>query len=237
MAMRLRRRVLPFFVSLCAIIAGGALLSRPAFGWDEYSRTSHQRTRLFSTGTLTINTRVGDLHIEGWDDPYVEVEAEKVVRAGSKQKADALYDQVGVLLEGQDKQVVLRTTYPPRSLRRPFRGESQLTVNLRIKMPYDAALSLKCVDGDVRIRGLVGRQQIVVNYGDVEIDVPDVWNLRSLDARAFLGYVQSDLHGGMNEDAAGLRKRTSFFNSNGTQQISVRVRMGGVFIYGGGDDY
>jgi len=229
--MHLRRLLFPFLSILsCTVV--GTVLSRPAFGWDEYSRTSHQRTRLFSTGTLTIDTRVGDLHIEGWDDPYVEVEAEKVVRAGSKAKADVLYDQIGVLLEGQDKQVVLRTTYPSRRLWRPFRGESQLTVNLRVKMPYDAALSLKCVDGDVRIRGLTGRQQIRVNYGDVEIDVPDVDNLRLLDARALLGYVQSDLHGGMETNSAGWGKRTSFVNSSGKQEITVRVRMGGVFIYG-----
>jgi len=223
---------LPFLLSLCAFTVGGTVFCGPAFGWEEYSRTSHQRTRLFSTGTLTIDTRVGDLHIEGWDDPYVEVEEEKVVRANSKGKADLLYGRIQVLLEGQDKQVVLRTTYPPRRLWRPFRGESQLTVNLRVKMPYDAGLSLKCVDGDVRIRGLVGRQQIRVNYGDVEIDVPDVYNLRSLDARALLGYVQSDLHGGMNQDSSGFGKRTSFQNSSGTQEITVRVRMGGVFIYG-----
>jgi len=88
------------------------------------------------------------------------------------------------------------------------------------------------VDGDVRIRGLAGRQQIRVNYGDVEIDVPDVDNLRLLDARALLGYVQSDLHGGMEQNSAGWGKRTSFVNSSGTQEITVRVRMGGVFIYG-----
>jgi hypothetical protein len=230
--MGLRRGLFPLFLSLCAFTVGGTVFCRSAFGWEEYSRTSHQRARLFSTGTLTIDTRVGDLHIEGWDDPYVEVEEEKVVRANSKGKADQLYGQIQVLLEGQDKQVVLRTTYPSRRLWRPFRGESQLTVNLRVKMPYDAGLSLKCVDGDVRIRGLVGRQQIRVNYGDVEIDVPDVDNLRLLDARALLGYVQSDLHGGMNQDSAGFGKRASFWNRNGTQEITVRVRMGGVFIYG-----
>jgi len=235
--MGFRRLVLPFFSSLGLFVLAATIPCGSAFAWEEYSRTTHQRTRLFSTGTLTIDTRVGDLHIEGWDDPYVEVEVEKVVRAGSKQKADVLYDQIGVILEGQDKQVTLRTTYPPRSLRRPFRGESQLTVNFRVKMPYDAALFLKCVDGDVSIRGLAGRQQILVNYGDVEIDVPDVWNLRSLDAKAFLGYVQSDLHGGMDQDSIGLGKRTSFWNRNGRQEIKVRVRMGGVFIYGDDDEY
>jgi hypothetical protein len=216
----------------CALC--GPILCGSAFGSDEYSQISHHSTRLFSTGTLTINTRVGDLQIEGWDEPHVEVEAEKVVRASSPVKANLLYDQVKILLEGRDKQVLLHTVYPSRRLWRPFRGESKLTVNLRVKMPYDASLVLRCVDGDVRIRGLVGPEQIRVNYGDVEIDVPDVDNLRSLDARAWLGYVQSDLHG-LDQDSAGLGQRTSFWNGNGKQEIIVRVRMGGVFIYGGSD--
>jgi hypothetical protein len=222
----LRLRTLAILCALC-----GPVLAGSAFGSDEYTRTSHHSTRLFSTGTLTIDTRVGDLQIEGWDEPHVEVEAEKVVRANSPAKADLLYDQIKILLDGRDKQVLLHTVYPPRRFWRPFRGESKLTVNLRVKMPYDASLVLKCVDGDVRIRGLVGREQIHVNYGDVEIDVPDVYQLRSLDARAWLGYVQSDLHG-LDQNSAGFGQRTSFWNGNGKQEITVRVRMGGVFIYG-----
>ena len=51
----------------------------------------------------------------------------------------------------EERTVYLKTHYPPRRPWRPFRGESRLTVNYRIKMPADANLVLKCVDGDVRI--------------------------------------------------------------------------------------
>jgi hypothetical protein len=201
---------------------------------DEFSQTSQYSARLFSFGTLVVDTRMGDIQIEGWDEPRVEIEAEKVVRAKSQEKAGALYQQVGVQLEGGDKQVRLRTLYPSRSLWKPFRGESQLSVNFRIKMPYDANIALKCVDGDVRVFGIVGRQQLNVNYGDVEINVPSVYQLRSLDAHAFLGYVQSDLRG-LDEDGAGFHQSLSFWNPGGKQEISVRVRLGGVFVYGTGD--
>ena len=97
-------------------------------------------------------------------------------------------------------------------------------------MPFDANLVLKCVDGDVRVNGLVGMQEIRVNYGDVEITVPSIYRLRSLNARSVLGYAQSDLHG---EDSAGFGQKIVFWNSGGDQDILVRVRMGGVYVYRG----
>jgi hypothetical protein len=122
----------------------------------------------------------------------------------------------------------LRTLYPARRLWRPFRGESKLSVNFRIHMPFDANLTMKCVDGDVRVSGLVGKQEISVNYGDVEINVPSIYRLRSLNARSVLGYVQSDLHG---ENSAGWGRKIMYWNSHGDQDIKVRVRMGGVYVY------
>jgi hypothetical protein len=80
----------------------------------------------------------------------------------------------------------------------------------------------------VRVSGLVGKQEISVNYGDVEVNVPSIYRLRSLNARSLLGYVQSDLHG---ENSAGWGRRIMFWNINGDQDIKVRVRMGGVYVY------
>jgi len=195
---------------------------------DEFSQTKKYSLRMFSYGTLTVDTRVGDIHVQGWDEPRLEIEAEKVVQAKSEAAARPLYDRLKIELEGNDKEVSLRTLYPPRRLWRPFRGESRLSVNYQIHMPYDANLTLKCVDGDVRVTGVIGQQQIRVNYGDVEINLVDLYYLRSLDARTLLGYVQSDLHG---EDDAGYARRLSFWNAGGGQDIYIRVRMGGVYVY------
>ncbi len=195
---------------------------------EEFSQSSHYSVRMFSFGTLTIDTRTGDIQVEGWDEPRLEIDAEKVVEAKDKERAQALYDQVQVVLSGRDKQVLLRTLYPTRRPWRPFRNESKLSVNFRIHMPFDANVTLKCVDGDVRVSGLVGQQELNVNYGDVEIDIPSIYRLRSVNARSILGYVQSDLHG---EDSAGWGRKIMFWNSQGDQDIKVRVRMGGVYVY------
>jgi len=212
------------FGLLGIVLLGGQAPARA----DEFSKTFHYSTRMFSFGTLTIETRMGNVQVESWDQPRLEIEAEKVVEAGNQKKAEPLYDQVQVVLAGQDKRVLLRTLYPTRRPWRPFRGESKLSVNFRIHMPFDANLILRCVDGDVRVSGLAGKQEISVNYGDVEINVPSLYRLRSVNARSVLGYVQSDLHG---EDSAGWGRKIMFWNSQGEQDIKVRVRMGGVYVY------
>ncbi len=219
---------------ICLICGLLCLLLPCGVRGEEFSQTSHHSARLFSYGTLIIETRMGDLRIEGWDEPRVEIDAEKVVRAGSEAKAKPLYEKIKIELEGKDREVRLRTLYPPRRLWRPFRAESKLSVNFRIRMPYDANLKLNCVDGDVRVRGIIGSEQLRVNYGDVEVNVPDVYRLRLLNAHAWLGYVQSDLNG-LGEDSAGFGQKLSFRNPQGNQDITVRVRMGGVFVYGNSD--
>lgn len=210
------------------------LLSASSLRADDFRKVEHYSTRMFSFGTLTIDTRIGDVDVEGWDNPKLTVEAEKLVTAGSEKKAERLYRRVQVKLAGRDRDIHLSTIYPSRRPWRPFRGESRLTVNLTIKMPYDANLRMKCVDGDVTISGITGLVNLLDNYGDVEIDVPNVYRLRLLDAHALLGYVQSDLHG-MTRDDEGFGRTINFSNPNGTQVIIVKVRMGGVWVYGGDD--
>ena len=211
-------------VAFLCLLWGGCCTARA----DEFSQVDHYAVRMFSYGLLSIDSRTGDIHVEGWDNPRLEIEAEKVVRANSQEAAKPMYGELQVVLKGQDKNVQLHTLYPPRKVWRPFHGEGRLSVNYRIKMPFDANLALKCVDGDVWIRGLAGKQQILVNYGDVEIDVPSLNRLRLLRAHAWLGYVQSDLHG---EDKGGLGPGIYFWNPEGEQDINVKVRMGGVFVY------
>lgn len=195
---------------------------------DEYSQVSHYQAGLFPRGTLFVDTRIGDVKVEGWNEPGVEIEAEKVVRAGSAAKARRLFDQIRIELRENGEEVFLRTVYPPRRPWRFFRGATKLSANFHIRMPYEAKLTLKCVDGDVTIRGIEGHQEVRVSYGNVEVTIPSLDRLRLLSARSFLGYAQSDLNGA---DDAGFGRGVSFWNPEGQQEIRVRVRLGGVYVY------
>jgi hypothetical protein len=195
---------------------------------DEYSQVTHYTAGLFPRGTLFIDTRIGDVKVEGWKESGVEIQAEKVVRAGSEAKARRLFGQMRIELRENGEEVFLRTIYPPRRPWRLFRGATKLSTNFRIRMPRQANLTLRCIDGDVTIRGVGGQQDVRVSYGNVEVTVPSVDRLRLLSARSFLGYAQSDLEG---ENGAGFGRRVSFWNPQGEQEIRVRVLMGGVYVY------
>ena len=210
------------------------LAAIPPLRADDFRKVQRYSVRMFSYGTLTINTRMGDIDIEGWDNPRLAIEAEKMVTARSKAKAQKLYGRLHVRLVGRDHKISLTTRYPKRRLWRPFRDESKLTVNFTIRMPYDANVHIKCVDGDVTVSSMTGQVFLFDNYGDVEVDVPQVYALRVLEAHTWLGYVQSDLHG-TEQDSTGFEKNVEFVNPQGSQVIVVRVHMGGIFIYGNDD--
>src|SRR6266480_6763430 len=92
------RKICQSFLSFALALLSAVACARA----EEFSKTIRYATRMFSTGTLFVDTRTGDLHVEGWDDPRLEIEAEKVVRAGSQKKAARLYDVVSIALVGQD---------------------------------------------------------------------------------------------------------------------------------------
>ena len=223
----------PYRILLLAGLCGLLFIALPLRA-DEFRQASHYNRRLFTAGTFTMDVRTGDIYITGWDDPHVEIDAVKVVEARSKKAAEHRYQRIKILLSGQDEVVHLRTLYPPRRPWRPFRGESNLSVNFHIHMPYDCNLVMKVVDGDVRVSGVVGQERIMVNYGQVEIDVPSLNRLRSVRAKTWLGNVQSDLRG---VNAAGFNKKVLFWNPYGTQDIQLKVHMGGIYIFQGEDEY
>ena len=68
---------------------------------DEFSQTAHYRVRLFSFGTFTMDVRTGDIYITAWDDPHVEIEAEKVVQAKSREGANHRYKRIRAGSHGQ----------------------------------------------------------------------------------------------------------------------------------------
>ncbi|MBI1984169.1 MAG: hypothetical protein HYS61_08225 [Acidobacteria bacterium] len=215
---------------LCSFSVLCVLCGPPAIRADEFSQTSYYSAEMVPRGTVQVDTRVGDVTVEGWDESRVEIAAEKVVRAGSERKAARRFERIKIEMTTNDEEVQLRTIFPPRRPWRPFRGATKLSVNYRIRMPAQATFVLKCTDGDVRIRGLVGHQEVRVGYGNVEVNLPSLWRVRSLNASTFLGYVQSNLHG---ETSAGFGRKVEFRNPQGEQEITVRVRFGGVYVFGG----
>ncbi len=215
------------FLRIAATLGFALFLSVP--GWaEEYRQTSTFLVDLFPRGHVEIEARVGDIRIEAWEKRFVAVEAHKVVRAGSQEKAEKRFDRVKVLVDSDDETVRIRSRSPGRRPWRPLRGDSKLSVDFHIKMPSQASLHVNSVDGDVIIEGIGGHQQIRVTYGSVEVTVPSRARLRKLHASTYIGFVLNNLSG---TSGTGFLRRTSFWNPGGSQDVNIRVRLGGVFVH------
>ena len=212
---------------IAATLGFALFLSVPG-GAEEYRQTSTFLVDLFLRGHVEIDARVGDIRIEAWEKRLVEVEAHKVVRAGSQEKAEKRFDRVKVLVDSDDETVRIRSRSPGRRPWRPLRGDSRLSVDFHIKMPSQASLRLNSVDGDIIIEGIGGHQQINLTYGSVEVTVPSRAWLRKLQASTYIGFVQNNLRG---TSGTGFFPRASFWNPGGSQDVNIRVRLGGVMVH------
>ncbi len=174
---------------------------------EEYRRTVTHTVDLYPRGRVEIDTRIGDIRIAAWEKRQVRVEAEKVVRAGSEKSAQKRFKRIQVLVGSDDETVQIRSRHPPRRPWRPFRGGT--------------------------IEGLRGHQRIRLTYGSVEVTVPSRRHVRNLKASTLVGYVENNLNG---QQGAGFLRKVQFWNPSGTQDIEIRVRMGGVLVHAGGQE-
>ena len=200
---------------------------------EEYRRTVTHTVDLYPRGRVEIDTRIGDIRIAAWEKRQVRVEAEKVVRAGSEKSAQKRFKRIQVLVGSDDETVQIRSRHPPRRPWRPFRGGTKLGVDFTIRMPSQATLRVKGTNGDVTIEGLRGHQRIRLTYGSVEVTVPSRRHVRNLKASTLVGYVENNLNG---QQGAGFLRKVQFWNPSGTQDIEIRVRMGGVLVHAGGQE-
>ena len=77
----------------CLCLLGALLIPAGAARGDEYTQVTTHSIQLVR-GTVVIDTRVGDIYIQGWDKARVEVQAEKLVRAGSEKKSRHLFGRL-----------------------------------------------------------------------------------------------------------------------------------------------
>jgi hypothetical protein len=129
---------------------------------------------LDATGTLRIERSLGEVNIEGWDQPKVEISV--IGRDAGAVKAERRGDEV-----------VITTNIPPHD-----RREADLTYN--IKVPRESKLVIDRADGGVYVRNIAGDIDAVVHHGQLTLSVPEGAAYK-MDAHAKFGDVYSDFEG------------------------------------------
>ena len=150
-----------------------------------------------SGGVIEIQDSFGQVKVEGWDLPEVEL---TVVKSSQKEytpteMAAAIADLDRILIGTErpsDDHLIITTSFPTRKLPRPLRGKSNVQLEYRIRAPRQTRLVIRHDVGDVEVNNIAGDMKVSARVGEITLGVPA--NTRfALDAKARLGDVCSEL--------------------------------------------
>jgi hypothetical protein len=194
--------------------------------------TTTDRVAFAPGGTIRLSGSVGELNVEGWDRPEVEI---SLTRYTESESGAAHRDQVTkelnlikVTTTGQGtKELAISTAIPPRNpLARLFDGRTKWNLDYRIRVPRDSKLIVQHDGGDLTVYDVAGDIEAHNSHGSVMLLLPD--GQYSIDARCGMGDVYSDFDGGTKRHIRG--QNYVHEAPAGARKIDVRVGSGTIKI-------
>ena len=187
-------------------------------------------------GTLRLQNSTGELTIEGWDQPGVQITTTKSSKeeylAKDRDKATKELDRVQVSAKQNGNELVITTEYP-RHRAFPYVTPLQTVTNFDleyvIKVPRNAKLIVKHEDGDVHVDDVTGNIQATARQGLISLrlegDTPP-----AIDAKSYIGTVNSDFGG--KEKLQPLHFGHSFAEGAVTapQNLHLKITFGDIVI-------
>jgi len=227
---------LPFIVVALSLL-GITLPVRGEGGIKQPPQTTTTEHMDFAPGgVIRINGSYGELNVDGWDRPEIEVTVSKSLPYGYEPKradqAKAHLDGVRIVTERKTSaEATISTELPLRHLRwtPPFGRHTAggVMIQYEIHVPRDSHLAIHHGTGSVSVSGIAGDIDASVGRGDILLWLPP--GSYSLDAKTKFGIVSSDIEGSArNKYLIG----ESFTKANPppTHRLHLRMGFGGITV-------
>jgi hypothetical protein len=160
--------------------------------------TKTERFDFPAGGVLHLVNSTGELTVEGWDRPDVEITTikSKHVYATTERETSGL-DKVQITTQQRGNELVVTTAFPrykvfPPPL--PFRGTGAPDVEYRIRAPLNAGVIVDHNTGDVHLDNVSGDVRVKVLKGGITLRLPED-NTYAIDAKVDSGNIVSDFPG------------------------------------------
>ncbi len=211
-------------IALCSI-AAGETIQRPQ------SASSTESVSFAPGGTIRFDNSFGDLYVEGWDQPRVEMTLIKSFDDYVPPKnAAELLERVKFTTEHPSaSELAIGTTIPARSFfRHPFGGRGPVNVRYELRVPRDSHLVIHHGGGNILIGNVTAGIEATNREGDIVLMLPTPGPY-AIDAKSKMGTVISDFAG-----KAHVRyfigERFAGEDANATRKIFLHVGFGGITI-------
>jgi hypothetical protein len=219
------RRVAPLALALCLPLL-------PKTPVQPVQVVTTDRVDFAAGGSIRFEGSVGELNIEGWDEPQVQVTLTRFdyTPATDKDREKGKLERIAVKTEKRSgNELVITTTLPHRNyFLRKVRGATSSDMNYRIMVPRDSHLIVHHGNGDVMVYGVGGDIDATVGVGAIVMQLEDPAQY-AIDARSRAGEVYSDYDGTYRTH---LRIGEGFLASAQppAHRVFLRVRIGDIDI-------
>ena len=184
------------------IIGVGCLLAANDEAPRKIRVTKTEHADLPAGGTVRFKHSTGELTIEGWDQPGVEIttlESTKTAYPSSGAQHDRAAQMLAAVKvsearEGND--LVIATEFPryARFLPRPSVGARDFDLEYVVKVPRDAKLVVDHDAGEIHFDDVIGDIHATMNQGEMTLRLPSSVRY-TIDAKCGIGAVTSDFPG------------------------------------------
>lgn len=178
------------------------LLALPLLADDINKETlSATHTDLFkvpSAGAIRLNNSAGEVNVEGWDRPEVEVtvvrSSEHLYAAADRAEGQRSLEgaQIKAAQDGND--VVISTAYIPWDGAHGLSRRSDILISYRIKAPRASKVIVDHNRGGVNISDMTGDVHATVTNGEITLSLPPTGQY-AIDSQCSIGDVYSDFDG------------------------------------------
>jgi hypothetical protein len=198
-------------------------------GTQQRIQPPHTEEMTFAPGgTVRIDESHGDVYVEGWDKPEVEVTVVRSMPYEYKRKhpeeASKHLDGVRVVTERKSAtELTISTMHPGR------KNTDAVIIEYEIHVPRDSKLAIHRATGSVFVIGLTSDIEVECSRGDIQLMLRDS-SAYSIDAATKLGTVISDFEGTTKLQRYRLGERYATASAQSSQHIRLRMGSGGITI-------
>jgi hypothetical protein len=189
---------------LAVLFITGALgMTAPLFGADGTKLvhiSSTQQVPFQAGGTIRVNHSFGELWIEGWDRPEVEITVTKspdeLYSEKDRAAATKLADNVKITVDrSSNGELVISTTVTHFSRwLHPVSFTGDVMMQYRIRVPRDTKLIVHHKDGEVLVSNMLSDIEATGRSGDIIVLLPEGGKY-AIDAVSHVGTLSSDFDG------------------------------------------
>lgn len=125
-------------------------------------------------GRVEVENVNGNITIESWDKSEVYIEAQKRVRAGSREDAERFMEALKIEIEQKDNEIVIITRHPRKGyggfLDWVFGDNASAEVSYKINVPKECNVEVTSTNGGIYVSNIEGTIRLRTTNGKIDAE-------------------------------------------------------------------